>query len=102
MLQAPKSFRNGGAIVSSPKIGLPHYLQKVVNLMKDPDAGAPVSQEDYLTNFNSYLETIRSGCIGSNVDYTLVDTSRPLDAVLGEFMDRRASAFSGNSAGARQ
>ncbi len=59
-------------------------------------------REDYLTNFNRYLETLQTGCIGSGVDYTLVDTSRPLDAVLGEFMDRRASAFSGASAGARQ
>ena len=59
-------------------------------------------RSDYLSSFNSYLETLRTGCIGSNVDYTLVDTSRPLDAVLGEFMDRRASAFASASAGARQ
>jgi uncharacterized protein (DUF58 family) len=59
-------------------------------------------RESYLTNFNKYLETLRTGCIGSNVDYSLVDTSRPLDAVLGEFMDKRASALSGVSSGARQ
>lgn len=58
-------------------------------------------RESYLTNFNKYLETLRTGCIGSNVDYSLVDTSRPLDAVLGEFMDKRSSALSGVSAGAR-
>ena len=56
----------------------------------------------YLNSFNSYLETIRTGCIGSGIDYAIVDTSRPLDTVLGEFMDRRASAFAGASAGARQ
>jgi uncharacterized protein (DUF58 family) len=59
-------------------------------------------REDYLKSFNSYLDNLRAGCIASNVDYTLVDTSVPLDAVLGEFMDRRASAFAGSSAGARQ
>ena len=59
-------------------------------------------RESYLTNFTKYLETLRAGCIGSNVDYSLVDTSRPLDAVLGEFIDKRASAFAGASSGARQ
>jgi uncharacterized protein (DUF58 family) len=57
---------------------------------------------DYLTRFNSYIETLRTGCLGSNVDYTIVDTFRPLDAMLGEFMDKRANAFAGASAGARQ
>ncbi len=59
-------------------------------------------RDNYLTNFNAYLETLKTGCVGSNVDYTVVDTSRPLDTVLGEFMDKRASAFTGVSAGARQ
>lgn len=59
-------------------------------------------RDDYLSSFNGYLETLRVGCVGRNVDYTLVDTSHPLDAVLGEFMDKRASAFAGTSAGSRQ
>jgi uncharacterized protein (DUF58 family) len=73
-------------------------LEEEEPLVTQPDR----IRSDYLSSFNSYLETLRSGCIGSNVDYTLVDTSRPLDAVLGEFMDRRASAFASASAGARQ
>jgi uncharacterized protein (DUF58 family) len=59
-------------------------------------------RDDYLSSFNDYLETIRTGCIGSGIDYTVVDTSRPLDAALGEFMDRRAAAFARASAGAQQ
>lgn len=58
-------------------------------------------RDDYLNSFINYLETIRTGCIGSGIDYTIVDTSRPLDAVLGEFMDGREAAFTGSTAGTR-
>ena len=58
-------------------------------------------REDYLASFNAYLEELRAGCVGSHVDYTTVDTSRPLDAVLSEFFARRASTLNGSSAGAR-
>ncbi len=58
-------------------------------------------REDYLASFNMYLEALRAGCVGSHVDYTTVDTSRPLDAVLSEFFARRASTLNGSSAGAR-
>ena len=73
-------------------------LEEEVPLTTQPER----IREDYLTSLNAYVEAIGHGCVGSNVDYTLVDTSRPLDAVLGEFMDRRASAFASASAGARQ
>jgi uncharacterized protein (DUF58 family) len=58
-------------------------------------------REDYLKNFNNYLETIREGCIRSNIDYEMVNTSRPLDAVLCEFLVNRESTLNGISAGAR-
>ena len=58
-------------------------------------------REDYLASFNAYLAELRAGCVGSHVDYTIVDTSRPLDAVLSEFFARRASTLNGSSAGAR-
>jgi hypothetical protein len=58
-------------------------------------------REDYLKNFNKYLETIRQGCISSHIDYEMVDTSRPLDAVLCEFLVNRESTLNGISAGAR-
>ena len=56
---------------------------------------------DYLSSFNAYLKALRAGCVGSHIDYTTVDTSHPLDAVLSEFFARRASTLNGSSAGAR-
>lgn len=59
-------------------------------------------REDYLANFNHYLESFKSACGSSGVDYSLVDTSRPLDVVLSEFFHQRESMQSGSGAGARQ
>jgi len=58
-------------------------------------------RDDYMTSLNTYLAALRAGCVGSHVDYTTVDTSRPLDAVLSEFFFRRQSTLNGPSAGAR-
>ncbi len=58
-------------------------------------------RDDYLSSFNAYMEALRAGCIGSHVDYTVVDTSRPLDAVLSEFFFGRSATMNGPSAGAR-
>lgn len=58
-------------------------------------------REDYLTNLNAYLEQLQSGCIGSRVDYTLVETSRPLDSLLSEFLETRSLNMMGPSVGAR-
>lgn len=46
-------------------------------------------REDYLGNLNTWLEKIRNGCMASQVDYTTVETSLPLDRVLSEFFFRR-------------
>jgi uncharacterized protein (DUF58 family) len=58
-------------------------------------------QDDYLTSFNEYMDALQKGCIASHIDYHTVDTSRPLDAVLGEFFHDRESLMSGKAAGAR-
>ena len=58
-------------------------------------------REDYLASFNAYLEALRSGCAASHIDYTTVDTSRPLDAVLSEFFFSRQATLNAPSAGAR-
>jgi len=58
-------------------------------------------RDDYMASFNSYMDELRTGCMGSHVDYTVVDTSRPLDAVLSEFFFSRQSTLNGPSAGAR-
>jgi len=52
-------------------------------------------RDDYMNNLGQYLETLRSRCIASNIDYALVDTSRPLDAVLSEFFFQRQSTLNG-------
>lgn len=59
-------------------------------------------RENYQANLKEYLDAVRAGCMGSHVDYTLVNTSRPLDAVLSEFVFNRQSTLNGASAGARQ
>lgn len=59
------------------------------------------AREEYLKNFNRYLEDFKAACGRSGVDYSLVDTSRPLDAVLSEFFHQRETMLAGPSVGAR-
>lgn len=54
-------------------------------------------RNEYLANFRAYMEALKAGCVASHVDYTTVDTSRPLDAVLGEFFHLRRSTLNGPS-----
>ena len=54
-------------------------------------------REDYLSNFNAWLETLRNGCTASQIDYTTVDTSLPLDGILSEFFFKRQAANGGRS-----
>lgn len=70
---------------------------------EDPLTTQPERIRDgYLKNFNGYLEALRTGCVGAGIDYAVVDTSRPLDAVLNEFFFERQSMLVGPSAGARR
>lgn len=57
-------------------------------------------RKDYLENLNAYLEEIRARCIGSGVDYTLVDTSRPLDGLLAEYLENHSLKMMSPSVGA--
>ncbi len=59
-------------------------------------------RDDYLASFNDYIRAIREGCVASHVDYTTVDTSRSLDAVLNEFFFARQALINGVSPGARR
>jgi uncharacterized protein (DUF58 family) len=58
-------------------------------------------RKEYMTNLNEYLDELRTGCIGSGVDYTLVDTSTPLDLMLSEYLENRSLNMMGPSVGAR-
>jgi uncharacterized protein (DUF58 family) len=49
-------------------------------------------RDGYLEALNTFLDELRRGCATEQVDYTLVRTSEPLDAVLPRFLgNRRAS-----------
>jgi uncharacterized protein (DUF58 family) len=54
-------------------------------------------QDDYIANLNEYMTAFRDGCVASQVDYALVDTSRPLDVVLSEFFHQRESMLNGST-----
>ena len=58
-------------------------------------------REEYLARFREHQEALRAGCIANQTDYALVDTSRPLDAVLNEFFFQRQNTLNGASASAR-
>jgi uncharacterized protein (DUF58 family) len=65
---------------------------------EDPITSQPERiRKDYLANLNEYMAALKAGCVASHVDYTMIDTSRPLDAVLSEFFHLRESALSGPS-----
>jgi uncharacterized protein (DUF58 family) len=46
-------------------------------------------RDGYLEALNHYLEEVRHGCARNKIDYTLVRTSDPLDAVLSAFLHKR-------------
>ena len=48
-------------------------------------------KEDYLSNLKEYLSAFSEGCLASQIEYALVDTSRPLDIFLNEFFNQRES-----------
>ncbi len=58
-------------------------------------------RDDYLANLNAYLDEFRAGCVASQIDYHLVDTSKPLDGMLAEFFHHRETLFNGSAVGAR-
>jgi len=49
-------------------------------------------KEDYLTNLNAYLEQLKSACIASDVEYSPINTSSPVDKILAEFINERGQA----------
>lgn len=59
-------------------------------------------REDYLENLNKYLDDLRSACISSGVDYSLINTSQPLDLVLSEFFNQRQTGLLSSSIGSER
>jgi hypothetical protein len=64
-------------------------------LMEDLETGATLevspdyAHKEYPAKIDAHLEEMRSKAKGSGLDYFLVDTSRPLDAALREYLARR-------------
>lgn len=58
-------------------------------------------RKEYMANLNEYLEKVKNGCVGSGVDYTLVDTSSPLDTLLSQYLENRSLNMMGPTVGAR-
>ena len=54
-------------------------------------------KEDYLSNLKEYLSAFSEGCLTSQIEYALVDTSRPLDIFLNEFFNQRESLLNGSA-----
>ena len=52
-------------------------------------------RDEYLTNFNEYMKSLREGCVASQIDYTAVNTALPLDDVLSEFIVKRQAMLNG-------
>lgn len=46
-------------------------------------------REGYLEAVGEFLEDVRRGCAGSTIDYALIRTSEPLDAVLARYLSNR-------------
>ncbi len=46
-------------------------------------------RDDYLKYLGEFLEEVRIGCVRNAVDYRLVRTSEPLDAVLAHYLSNR-------------
>lgn len=55
-------------------------------------------RDDYLASFGEYLKELKAGCVASHVDYATVNTSRPLDILLSEFLHQRATTHQASSA----
>jgi len=55
-------------------------------------------RDEYLANFRKYQESLKEGCIAAGVDYTVVNTTSPLDQLLSEFFNERETLNGGGAA----
>jgi len=60
-------------------------LEDSIELLTEPRA----LKEAYLESVNKFLGDVRKTCAASGVDHLLVDTSKPLDAVLSSYLSFR-------------
>lgn len=53
------------------------------------EVSAEYARDEYRTKIDAHIEALRSGARGAGLDYFLIDTSRPLDAALREYLTIR-------------
>ena len=79
--------------VLDPQEIRPHFDDPV--LMEDLETGATLevspdyAAKEYPAKIDAHLEEMRSKARGNGLDYHLIDTSRPLDAALREYLAAR-------------
>ena len=61
-------------------------LESGVKMEVSPD----YAHNDYKGKMTAHLEEMKSRAAGADIDYFLVDTSRPLDAALRQYLAIRA------------
>jgi hypothetical protein len=65
-------------------------------LLEDLESGAKMevspdyANREYKGKMTAHLEDLKSRAAGANIDYFLVDTSRPLDEALRQYLAIRA------------
>ena len=66
-----------------------------ITRIEDMETGQEITSDPrafrkaYLEQLASFLEIVRSGCLGAQIDYVLADTSQPFDIFLGAYLARR-------------
>jgi len=76
-----------GAGLRSPRKGAT-LLEDMESELKI-NCNAKSLREGYLEELNKLLDSMRRGCAKAAIDYALVRTSDPLDAVLASYLSRR-------------
>jgi len=62
-------------------------LEQIPEITADPMA----LKKDYLKEINEFTDTIRRGCQGNRIDYTLITTDKKLDVALSAYLATRSS-----------
>jgi len=62
-------------------------MESFPNVLADPNA----LRRRYLAEVEAFTSQIRRGCRGLHIDYEIVDTSQPLDAVLSSYLAVRSA-----------
>ena len=66
-----------------------------VSRIEDMETGREITSDprafraSYLEELERFLDTLREGCLGSHIDYSVAETGTPFDQFLGAYLARR-------------